>query len=220
MNRGKRAAVLCVLAQVVVVCAAYAQRPLGSTSQPAGKNGVLAPPRHPMEGKPAPVFRAELLGGGTLDLASLKGKNVVILDFWATWCPPCRMSMPIVDRVAKRYADKGVLAYAVNLREDQQMIEQFLKSNPLEVKVAMDKDGKVAGQYGIEAIPFIVVIDKGGVVRAVYPGFGPSLEKDLAKDLDKVVGDKKAPASRPAGTRPQGDRAQDAGSARGLVRGL
>jgi thiol-disulfide isomerase/thioredoxin len=198
MRRGKQVAVLCILVQVVSVCVAYAQRPLGSTSQPAGKNGVLAPPPHPMVGKPAPVFKAEVLGGGTLDLAKSKGKNVVLLDFWATWCPPCRMSMPIVDRVAKRYADKGVLAYAVNLREDQKTIEQFLKSNPLEVKVAMDKEGTIAGQYGIEGIPFIVVIDKDGVVRAVYEGIGPNLEKDLTKDLDKLVTDKKAPASQPA----------------------
>jgi thiol-disulfide isomerase/thioredoxin len=199
MNTRKRVAVLCILAQVLVVCVAYAQRPMGSTSQPAGTNGVLAPPRHPMEGKPATVFKVDLLGGGTLDLASLKGKNVVVLDFWATWCPPCRMSMPIVDRVVKRYADRDVLAYAVNLKEDRQTIEQFLRSNPLDVKVAMDKDGKVGGQYGAEYIPLIVVIDKGGVVRVVYQGLGPNLEKDLERDLDKLVVDKKVPASQPAG---------------------
>jgi thiol-disulfide isomerase/thioredoxin len=199
MKRDKQVAVLCILVQVVIACVAYAQRPMGSTSQPVRKKSPATAPQHPMVGKPAPVFKAELLGGGELDLASLKGKNVVLLDFWATWCPPCRMSMPIVDRVARRYADKGVLAYAVNLREDRKTIEEFLKSNPLDVKVPMDKDGKVAGQYGIEGIPFIVVIDKQGVVRAVYEGIGPSLEKDLARDLDKAVVDKKAPGSQPVG---------------------
>jgi thiol-disulfide isomerase/thioredoxin len=186
------------LVEAAAVCISYAQPLAPSATQPARKSPAPAERRHRLEGKPAPVFTVDLLGGGTLDLASLKGKNVVLLDFWATWCPPCRMSMPIVDRVAKQYADKGVVAYAVNLREDAQTVERYLKDNPLEAKVPMDKDGKVAARYGIEGIPFIVVIDREGVVRAVYEGVGPSLEKDLTQDLSKATAGNKAPASRPA----------------------
>lgn len=197
MNQAKRAAVPCMLALALVVGIVYAQPLAPSASQPAKDNGA-AERRHPLEGKPAPVFKVDLLGGGTLDLASHKDKNVVVLDFWATWCPPCRVSMPIVDRVAKRFADKGVVAYAVNLVEDPQTVEAFLKRNPLEAKVAMDKDGKVAKQYGIQSIPLILVIDKEGVVQKVYEGVGPNLEKDLTADLAKAVGEK-APATQPAG---------------------
>ncbi len=195
MTRAKRMALLCVLIQLLLVCIVSAQGPMAPSSQPAP--GQPAPePQNPLVGKPAPAFRLDLLNGGTLDLAAFKDKNVVLLDFWATWCPPCRMSMPIVERVAKRFADKGVQAFAVNLREPTDKVQQFLRNSPLDVTVALDKTGSVGHTYGIEAIPFIVVIDKKGVVRAVYEGIPPTFEKDLAADLAKVTG---APASRPAG---------------------
>ena len=71
-----------------------------------------------MIGKPAPEFTLPLLDGGIFELAAHRGKEIVLLDFWATWCGPCRAAMPVLVDVAKEYADKGVRYYAIDLREE------------------------------------------------------------------------------------------------------
>src|SRR5690349_4238380 len=83
--------------------------------------------KHPLDGKPAPAFSLDLLKGGKATLADHKNKNVVILDFWATWCGPCVQAMPIVSEVAKSFADKGVVLYAVNEQEEADAVKAFLE---------------------------------------------------------------------------------------------
>lgn len=145
-------------------------------------------PEMALAGKPAPDFKLSLLGGGEVELSALKGRNVVLLDFWATWCGPCRTVMPALDRVSKDYAAKGVRYLAVNLREEPAKISAFLKQAGLNIEVPLDKDGKVAGLYNVRGIPTMVIVDKEGVVRDVHVGATPNLEAELRKTLDKIVG--------------------------------
>ncbi len=138
-------------------------------------------------GKLAPQFTLELLDGGTLDLAVHNGKNVVILDFWATWCGPCRQAMPIITRVAEEYRSKDVVLYAVNVRETPGAIRAFLDSLGLKPLVALDKDGRVADRYAVQGIPTTVIVGKDGTVQAVHVGVAPDLGRRLKKELDALV---------------------------------
>lgn len=146
------------------------------------------PPPSELLGKPAPPVELELLAGGHLNLASLKGEKIVILDFWATWCGPCVRAMPIIEKVVSKYKDKGVELYAVNLQEGPDEIKTFLEDNKLpDVAVALDKDAKAARDYGANAIPQTVIIGKDGTVQVVKVGLLPNLEQALTKDIDALL---------------------------------
>jgi peroxiredoxin len=153
---------------------------------PGGEEGE----GHPLVGKAAPDFTLDLLQGGTLTLADHKGKNIVILDFWATWCGPCVRAMPIIAEVASQYKDKGVVLYAVNLVESPDVIRPFLKKHDLDVQVALDKDGKVGKTYEARAIPQTVIVGKDGTVQVVHVGLLPNLEEALKSDLDALLAGK------------------------------
>jgi thiol-disulfide isomerase/thioredoxin len=163
------------------------------------------PEPHALLGKPAPPVELELLDGGKLDLAGLKGKNVVILDFWATWCGPCVQAMPIIDKVAEKFKDKGVLLYAVNLEEGPDEIKAFLKENMLEVPIALDSDGAVAKAYEAVAIPQTVLVGKDGSVQVVKVGLLPDLEASLTKDLEDLVAGKNLAADTLAAAKKRAD---------------
>lgn len=142
-------------------------------------------------GKPAPDFSLDMLAGGNMKLSSHKDKEVVLLDFFATWCGPCRMSLPVVSEVAKEYKPKGVAFYAVNCGEDAEKVKKFLASQNLELPVAMDKESNVQTTYGATSIPRMILIGKDGTVQAVHAGYSPELGKDLRGQLDTLLAGKK-----------------------------
>jgi thiol-disulfide isomerase/thioredoxin len=142
---------------------------------------------HPLLGRPAPDLTLDLHGGGRLDLAALKDKKVVVLDFWASWCGPCVKGMPIVAGVAEDFKDRDVVLYAVNLREDKETIEGFLKEHQLTLNVALDPDGSSGDAYAVEGIPQTVLIGRDGRVEAVHVGLLPDLKKKLTSELESLV---------------------------------
>jgi thiol-disulfide isomerase/thioredoxin/outer membrane lipoprotein-sorting protein len=156
----------------------------------SGGRATAEPGPHPLVGQAAPEVKLELLDGGELNLAAFKGKKVVILDFWATWCGPCVQAMPVIDKVAEKFKDQGVVLYAVNLQEEPDEIKKFMEEAKLKVAVALDKDGAVAGSYRAEAIPQTVLIGKDGVVQVVKVGVSPNLEESLIKDLEAILAGK------------------------------
>ena len=141
-----------------------------------------------LQGKPAPDFSLDTLDGKKIKLSELK-KNVVVLDFWATWCPPCRKSLPHVEEVSKKkdLADKGLRVLAVNAQEDKAKVEKFMKDNNFTFTVPMDKDGKVMQDYGIRGIPTTIVVSRGGKVHKVFVGFGDDSPKELDKAIDEAL---------------------------------
>ena len=134
----------------------------------------------PLVGREAPDFTLASLEGETVALASARG-DVVILDFWATWCGPCRRWMPIVERAHAALADRGVRVYAVNLREDAGKVRQYLAQTGVRVPVLMDRDGAVADRYGAQSIPLTVVIGRDG--RVVDTLLGVHTADDLTESL-------------------------------------
>ncbi len=145
---------------------------------------------HPLLGKPAPDFRLELLGGGQVELSEFKGSRVVVLDFWATWCPPCRTGLPILAEVTDSLKGEGVVFYAVNEGEDAETIRGFLTQFGLKISVALDTLGTVAGSYRVTGIPQTVIIDKKGVVQTVHVGLAPDPKSRLKEELEAVLAGK------------------------------
>jgi len=143
--------------------------------------------KDPMAGRPAPDFKLELLDGGSMELAQHKGKEVVILDFWASWCGPCRTALPGVAEVAAAYKEKGVAFYAVNLKESADRVRSFLERMDLEIPVALDKDGRVGNLYGAQSIPRMVIIGKDGMVHTAHTGLNPNLKQQLPVELDAAL---------------------------------
>lgn len=140
-----------------------------------------------LEGKAAPDFELATSDGGKFKLSDEKGKNVVILDFWATWCGPCVKAMPVIDKVAKAFAAKGVKFVAVNLRETEADVKGFMEQHKLAPTVAMDKDGAIATQYMVSGIPQTVIVGKDGNVAKVHVGLLPDLEQQLTKELTALT---------------------------------
>jgi peroxiredoxin len=147
-------------------------------------------PPHPLLGQPAPAFTTTDVEGKPIDLKNALGKKVVLLDFWATWCGPCIQALPEIDLVAKKYADKGLVFYAVNVGEDAATIKEFLSQAKLEAPVAMSVDGNISKMYNVEGIPQTVLIGKDGKVQVVHVGFSSQLGKTLAKQIDDLLAGK------------------------------
>ncbi|QDS87050.1 Thiol-disulfide oxidoreductase ResA [Rosistilla ulvae] len=140
---------------------------------------------HPLVGKPAPEFEAPLMDDSTLNLSKHLGKDVVILDFWATWCGPCRLAMPVISEVAEEFKDKGVVLYAINNAESKAEIEAFLKQSKLAITVARDEDSSIAMTYQVTGFPMTVMIGKSGKVENVHLGFQSleNLREQLTTEL-------------------------------------
>jgi DsbE subfamily thiol:disulfide oxidoreductase len=140
-------------------------------------------------GKPAPEFTLTTLDGKEMKLSDQKG-SVVVLDFWATWCPPCRKAMPHLQKLSidKARADKGLRIYAVNLREKPETVEKFLKDNGYTFPVPMDNEGAAAAKYSIKAIPTTVIVGRDGTVQNVFIGLPGDEKLDGAIDAALAKG--------------------------------
>jgi thiol-disulfide isomerase/thioredoxin len=135
-------------------------------------------------GQQAPGFKLSDLTGQQVSLDQFKGK-IVMLDFWATWCGPCRMTMPIVENLQKEYPDAMVLL-TINLQESRDSVRDYIRAQGIHSRVLLDEDGAVGAKYGAESIPLQILIDKQGVVRFAMAGYGPRLASRLRSEINKL----------------------------------
>lgn len=138
-------------------------------------------------GKAAPAFKLPRMEGGEFDLAAHTTRNVVVLDFWATWCPPCRKALPIVAEVTAQFKDRGVIFVAVNQGEAKETIAAFLKDQKIQCPVVLDAENITAGLYNVASIPHCVIIDRQGIVRNVHIGVTPNYRSILVEELGELT---------------------------------
>ncbi len=124
----------------------------------------------PLAGKPAPDFTLTSLSGQQARLSELRGR-VVLLDFWATWCPPCRVSMPHLEKLRQEFAQKGLTVLGVTT-EDADTVEPFIREHKITFPILLDPDGVAARAYRVTAIPRSLIIDREGKVHADLTGWG------------------------------------------------
>lgn len=147
----------------------------------------------PMElvDQPAPDFILDLLGADkSVKLADHNGKDIVILDFWATWCGPCVRGLPVLQEVAKEYKDKNVVLYAVDLQEEPEKVAAFVKGKSWDMNVLMDGKGRTARKFNVGPIPHRVIISKDGIIESVHIGVEQNLDEyrdALKKELDELI---------------------------------
>jgi len=132
-----------------------------------------APPPSPREGFSAPDFALETLAGDQVALSDLRGK-VVLVNFWASWCPPCRAEMPAIERVYRSHKDLGLEVLAINTtnQDDQAAAAAFVQEFGLTFPVPLDHTGAVSASYNLRGLPSTYFIDRQGVIRTVVVG-GP-----------------------------------------------
>jgi cytochrome c biogenesis protein CcmG/thiol:disulfide interchange protein DsbE len=146
---------------------------------PAGA-GAVAP------GDPAPAFELPALDGGTVSLEAERG-HVVWLDFWASWCAPCRQSFPWMADLQRRHGARGLRVLAVNVDARPADARRFVARDPPPFAIALDPSGDLARRYAIRAMPTSVLIDASGRVLAVHNGFRTSDAPDLERRIERAL---------------------------------
>ena len=143
-------------------------------------------------GAPAPAFSGALLAGGgePVRLEALRGK-VVYLDFWASWCGPCRQSLPWMEQLRRDFGGAGLEVVAVNVDEIPADGIAFLKRFPVGYPVVGDRGGDIAELYDVRDMPSSYLIDRAGTVRLVHRGFNRHAAARLREQVAQLVG--KAP---------------------------
>lgn len=136
----------------------------------------------PIKGEGAPAFQLAYQDGVIIDSSSLRGKPI-LLNFWATWCGPCRREMPAI--VAQAQANEDVIIIAVNEMEALKQLQPFVEEFEMERIVARDIDGKSSKRFGVQGLPTSIFIDRDGKIAAIWQGYlsAEMLDELLAKIL-------------------------------------
>lgn len=137
-------------------------------------------------GAPAPDFTLPARDGGKVRLADLKGQ-VVMINFWATWCGPCRQEMPLLAQLNTKYEPLGFTLLGVNVEPDSAAAVAWLKGMPVTFPILFDTDSVVAGTFGVEGMPSTVFVDRNGQVRYVHRGYKVGDEAKYADMIRSLV---------------------------------
>ena len=139
-----------------------------------------------LKGQAAPGFDLELVAGGRFKMEEMKGQ-VVVLDFWASWCGPCLKAMPEVMEVMKALPEQKVRLVGVNQGQAKAEVKTFLEAREWDLEVVLDLDQKVGGLFGVKGIPHTVVVGPDGKVAWVSTGYSATMAKELSEVVRKLL---------------------------------
>jgi peroxiredoxin len=137
---------------------------------------------------PAPDFVLPQVDAQPVRLSDFRGQ-VVILEFWATWCVPCRYSTPSLQKIYEEYRDRGVTVLLVNAGETEEVAREWIKDWALTMPVLLDRDGRAGWSYRVESVPKLFIIDQAGQILYVRSGYGGKLERNLRAILHELLAD-------------------------------
>jgi peroxiredoxin len=145
---------LSVIALVVTSCSG------SEASAPTGIN----------EGLVARDFSLPSLDGGKISLSDYRGK-VVLVNFWATWCPPCRAEIPDIEAAYRARSGDGFVVLGINGQESRETVQPFVEAQGMTYPILLDEQGRVASEYRVLGMPMSLMIDREGVIRARHVGY-------------------------------------------------
>ncbi len=135
---------------------------------------------------PAPDFALPARDGADVRLSEFKGQ-VVMINFWATWCGPCRQEMPLLQQLQSKYEPLGFTLLGVNVENDSAAAQAWLKGVPVTFPILFDRRNEVAERFGVEGMPSTVFVDRTGNVRHVHRGYKPGDEAKYADMIRSLV---------------------------------
>ncbi|MFC1939864.1 TlpA family protein disulfide reductase [Chloroflexota bacterium] len=153
----------------------------GCSSPPVEGGSTQAPEA----GKLAPDFQLSNLKGQTVSLRDFRGRPVLI-NFWASWCGPCRAEMPYIQQVFEEWSGRGLVMLSINIGESLSTVEGFMQSYNLSFPVLLDVNESVARKYNVRYIPTSFLIDEGGIIKSVNIGSFSSTA-EIERDLSTII---------------------------------
>jgi peroxiredoxin len=137
-------------------------------------------------GQPAPDFTLKSMDGKNFNLTEQRG-NIILINFWASWCGPCRKEMPLLQDLQEKYQDLGVQVWGINVEQENQAGKDFLANLELSFSIFFDETNKLSETYDVQAMPTNVLVDRDGIVRFVFRGFKDGYEKKYEKAIKKLI---------------------------------
>jgi cytochrome c biogenesis protein CcmG, thiol:disulfide interchange protein DsbE len=178
-SRATRPTLVVALALMAAACGGAA----GEAGGAASPNGA----KHDLLNNPAPDFTAETVNGkGKFSLAQAKGK-VVLVDFWATWCEPCKKSFPKLEELRVKYASSGLEIAAISEDDEQNGVKEFGENYGAKFSLLWDKDKSIANKWHPPNMPSSFIVDKKGVVRFVHLGYHEGEEKEIEAEVKSLL---------------------------------
>ncbi|HLT92844.1 MAG TPA: TlpA disulfide reductase family protein [Woeseiaceae bacterium] len=137
-------------------------------------------------GKPAPDFALKSATGENLRLSEYRG-DVVMINFWATWCGPCRQEMPLLDELYSRYQRVGFQLLGVNIDDDSGKAMNMIRELGVSFPVLFDAGKTVSREYQVDAMPVTILVDRSGTVRHVHQGYKPGYEEKYLTEIRALL---------------------------------
>jgi len=135
---------------------------------------------------PAPQFTLAAKGGSDVSLSQFKGR-VVMINFWASWCGPCRQEMPLLESIYKKYNKLGFTMLGVNVEPDSKAADAWLQETPVSFPILYDRDSKVSKLYDVAGMPSTVIIDRTGKLRKLHRGYKPGDENEYLDSIRALI---------------------------------
>jgi thiol-disulfide isomerase/thioredoxin len=138
------------------------------------------------DSRPAPDFTLKSSTGTNVRLSEQRGQ-VVMLNFWASWCGPCRQEMPLLDGISKKYSKMGFVLYGINVEQDNTDAKKMLKDLGTKFTILFDPESKLSSLYSVDAMPTSIMIDKKGKIRYVDRGYKPGDENIYRAQILELI---------------------------------